>query len=272
MSSVAVLSRISEQIKALESEIEANAGKRGNPQRRAQLETLNKKSYTARFFHSRVQENLASQNLPNPRSSSKPEHTRERIAAASKRDVYRDSWGALTCPRDVEDLLREVKITHPLLAKFAAWKNANEVKRRAVDFGILDEAGIVDTGSSRRRSRWASVNHSIYSYSANGKLAVIQQRECESDGKYTNLKIRYFVTDGENAIELQNGKKQSVKRAAAADAAPDSPLRALRSILPEDWQALVDDKPVKFPAFGGEIKSPTVDKRMRCRSNRLSNI
>jgi hypothetical protein len=250
-----VTDRINAQIAALKNEIDANHGKRGNAERRTQLEALYAKHSRIIGYSEQVRKNLNSQNLPDPRSEYKIERSRKLIDTSAASEIVRAYYSELTlkhpptfdyCYSSEIERCVMTMTTHPALRKFAAWREANDVLQRAIEFGLLDEAGIVDTGSSRRRSRWEAVNHDIYSYTHDGKLIVVQQRESESDGRYTNVKIRYFVTDGERAIEIVNGKKQIIKRAATADAAPDSPLRALRSILPAEWQELIDGTPVKL--------------------------
>jgi len=247
--------RIKSQIDALKNEIEANHGKRGNAERRAQLEALYTKRSQILNYHETAQRNINSENLTGPRSGYQIERQIDIINAAAKCEIVRGYYSELALRKpttfdymyssEIERCLMSMT-THPQLSQFAAWRDAHDMLRRAIDFGLLDEAGIEDTGSSRRRSRWQAVNHDIYGYTHDGKLIVVQQRESESDGRYTNVKIRYFVTDGETAIEIVNGRKQIIKRAAKSDPAPDSPLRALRDNLPLTWQEMIDETPVKL--------------------------
>lgn len=256
-----ILDRIDEQIASLKHDIELNHGKRGNAERRAQLDALVAKRWTAFSHTSDAHKKINGQNLDGPRSDHSIERKRALINAVAQCNIVRGSYSELDVSNPHTDehyysseIAQVMTLTtHPALRQFAAWREANDVLQRAVDFGLLDEAGIEDAGSSRRRNRWQAVNHDIYSYTHDGKLICVQQRESESDGRYTNVKIRYFVTDGETAVEILNGRKQIVKRAAKADPAPDSPLRALRNDLPAEWQELIDPAPVKFAAVKIEL-------------------
>lgn len=251
----AVHDRINEQIAALKNEIELNHGKRGNTERRTQLEALYTKCSQIINYHLNAQINIHSNDLPAPRDDYQIKSKRDLIDTCAKSEIVRAYYSELTLKRaptfdyiyssEIERCVMTMT-THPRLRKFAAWREAHEVIQRAIDFGLLDAAGIEDTGSSRRRSRWSAINHDIYGYSHDGKLVCVQQRESESDGRYTNVKIRYFVTDGETAVEILNGRKQIIKRAAKSDQAPDSPLRALRDSLPLTWQEMIDQTPVKM--------------------------
>ena len=247
--------RINERIAELENEIELNHGKRGNAERRTQLEALYTKRNQIGTYHEHAQRNIHSRDLPDPRDDYQIKRHLELIDTCSKCEIVRGYYSELTLKHaptfdyiyssEIERGLMSMT-THPQLSKFSAWREAHDVLQRAIEFGLLDEAGIEDTGSSRRRSRWEAVNHDIYGYTHDGKLIVAQQRESESDGRYTNVKIRYFVTDGETAVEIHNGRKQIIKRAAKSDEVPDSPLRALRNDLPLTWQELIDETPVKL--------------------------
>jgi len=272
-----------DQYETLKREIEENHGKRGNAERRQKLEALRERMQQIDSYRKTLREKLNSANLPDPRDQSHVKFVRESIDRAATaevgRGVYAEITVKVTTPSPMygeygTGVVATIKkfLTHPRLKRFAAWRNAWTVIGRAVDFGILDEARFDSDRISSRRSSWESVNHDLYAYSQDGKLVLVQQRECENDGKYTNIKIRYFVTDGERAIELPNGKKQIVKRAAASDPSFDSPLRAVRSMLSEDWQAMIDATPVKFAAFGGTIKYSTGFKLLEQREGKLFSL
>lgn len=255
---------IAERIAEIEQLIELNRGKRGNTERRVQLNQLYVRKNMLGDYRANLREKMNSQNYANDaRDNYHPAQVRHDIkliamyagitrggygkleinySIPTRPDCYQRGLTGYNTPSQIIDRYP----THPRLAKFAAWNNAWVVIKRANEFGILEDAGITDLGGSHSRRQWSAINHDLYAYNADGRLVIVQQRESASDGKYRTLKIRYFVTDGETAIELQNGKKQLVKRAASANPTPDSPLRALRDILPDDWQAMVSDTPVKF--------------------------
>ena len=128
------------------------------------------------------------------------------------------------------------------------WEDATAVVARAVRCGVLERAGIGDAGGSKRSPRWAAVNHDIYGIAASGRLVVVQERHASNNKYGTSVQISYYVTDGDTGVEIQNGTKSLVKRAAKADPAPDSPLRALRHLLPDEWQEMVSTSPVSYPA------------------------
>jgi hypothetical protein len=124
---------------------------------------------------------------------------------------------------------------------------AGEILRRAIEFGLLHKQGIHDTGSSRRRNRWAACNHDIYGVSGDGRLILIQERHSESDGRYTSVKKDYYITDGESAWPVPQAKKGLVKRAANAQPLLlDAPLRVFRASLPDEWQDLIDPQCLKL--------------------------
>src|SRR3990167_3681262 len=128
------------------------------------------------------------------------------------------------------------------------WEDANTVVSRAVRCGVLERAGIGDAGGSKRSPRWAAVNHDIYGIAASGRLVLVQDPHASNNKYGPQVQISYYVTDGDLGVEIQNGTKSLVKRAAKADPAPDSPLRALRHLLPDDWQKMVNTHPVSYPS------------------------
>lgn len=83
-----------------------------------------------------------------------------------------------------------------------------------------------------------SIDLYAFSPTIGPKLVLVQVRRVYRWARkhYLNVKLRYLVTDGENAIEVPSFY---IKRAARVDPDVDSPLRAVKSKLPEDWQLLI---------------------------------
>jgi hypothetical protein len=225
----------------LKAEIAANARKRGNADRRVEYAALMEK--IERW--DRIRAAIRAKSLfhvRGPRLDSQIAYSRESIrryaTATLVRGEYNELLLATGTKRTARPIVAERVIGHPALATvrevFAAWRLVDRCAKMPARGADWDKKG-----------RGVAINHDLYGFVPG--LALVQVRRFERD-KYTNVTLRYFVTDGVDAIEIGNGKKSVIKRAAALYPSPSGPLRALRAALPGHWQALIDGDAPKFPA------------------------
>jgi hypothetical protein len=229
----------------LKEEIEANERKRGNAERRVEYAALMER--IDRW--GRVRASIRAKSLfhvSGPRPDSQITYSRDSIARYSSALLIRGEYNELLVQtlykhdsrRTPRPIIPAHALHHPKLATvrdvLAAWR-------------LVDRCDELPTPGARwdKKGRGVAVNHDLYGFVPG--LALVQVRRFERD-KYTNVTLRYFVTDGVDAIEISNGKKSLIKRAASLDPAPASPLRALRNQLPPNWQSLIDGDAPKFPA------------------------
>lgn len=239
----------------LNSQIEAMAGKKGVGSLRQELEAIKTRLASLDMRRHQMKMNVNGQNAVG-RSSRHIEDTRrtlERLAiceirrggydelvfrAGNDRRSYWNSWDSKR-----EESLSKLHPTHPNALPFAAWNQAWRTLNAAIDDGVIPEKD----AAFDKKGRGTATNHDMYSYSHDGTLILVQVRHAEVSKYGTNVKIQYYVTDGDDCIEIVKGKG-NIKRAAQTDPSPDSPLRFLRSQLKAEWQVKLSENPVRLTA------------------------
>jgi hypothetical protein len=180
------------------------------------------------------------------RSASRVEMTREQITAAAASQIERGAYAELQLTLPATTWYRSIAFPqrfwgHPALAHLQPYWQAWDIVNTCPDIPASE-------CEFDRKGRGYAVNIDIYGYNVDGSLALVQVRRTEIQ-KYRNTTVRYYVTDGATAVEITNGKKALIKKAAQADPRPDSPLRCVRSLLPAAWQARIADEPIKFLSY-----------------------
>lgn len=232
----------------LKSLIESMAGRKGVGQLRTELEGINARLAQLDARRNQMKANVNSQNVkPGYRN---PDYTRLNLARLEQAIIKRGSYDELifshpdsyTCSSVVEGYATSYP-THPNARPFAAWLQAKRTLAGAIKDGVIEDTD----ADFDKKGRGTATNHDLYSYSHDGTLILVQVRHATVSKYGTNVKIQYFVTDGDDAIEIEKGKA-NIKKAAKADPSPDSPLRFLRNQLKAEWRNKIDEKPVKLQA------------------------
>lgn len=233
----------------LKSQIESMAGRKGVGQLRAELESINERLAQLDARRQEMKRNVNSQNAVG-RSKSHIQAQRQSFDDLKACRIVRGFYNELTfsAPRDVwngrlAELLSKQHPTHPNALPFAAWNQAHRTLQAAIDDGVIPE----QDAEFDKKGRGTATNHDMYGYSQDGALILVQVRQGVVSKYGTNVKIQYFVTDGDDCIEIVKGKA-NIKKAAQSDPSPDSPLRFLRSQLKAEWQVKLSENPVKFTA------------------------
>lgn len=234
--------------------IEGMAGKKGLNALRVELEGINTRLAQLDARRRQMKANVNSQNVAG-RSKGFVEDTRKRLDELKTAQIIRFSYDELGfCWRDeygqrsncYGKMLESTAArypTHPNARPFAAWNRANATLRAAIDDGVIEHTD----ADFDKKGRGTATNHDLYSYSADGTLILVQIRHATVTKYGTSVKIQYFVTDGDDSIEIEKGKA-NIKKAAQADPSPDSPLRFLRNQLKAEWRNKIDENPVKLAA------------------------
>lgn len=234
----------------LTHEIANQFRQRGVTALRRRLSDLNQRLAQLDYARRRMKVNIDSQNA-HGRADWHVEDVRGMLAALKQCDIQRGWHEELTfhCRQlnvfyvnAIEEAARQYP-THPNARPFAAWNRANATLRSAIEDGVIERAG----AHFDKRGRGGAINHDLYAYSADGTLILVQVRHATVTKYGTSVKIQYFVTDGDDAVEIVKGKA-NIKKAAQADPAPDSPLRFVRPQLKSEWRNKLDETPVKLPA------------------------
>lgn len=234
----------------LNSQIEAMAGKKGVSTLRQELEALNTRLSALDMRRNQIKRNIHSQDASG-RSEYHVNDMRGILNDLTKSSVQRGYYNELLfhCsgnnrhyPRMNEAAAARYP-THPNARRFAGWTQANATLRAAIADGVIEN---VDADFDKK-GRGTATNHDLYSYTADGTLILVQVRHAIVSKWGTSVKIQYFVTDGDDAIEITKGKA-NIKKAAQSDPAPDSPLRFLRPQLKAEWRLKIDETPVKLAA------------------------
>lgn len=230
----------------LKSQIEAMAGKKGVGQLRQELEMVNARLAQLDLRRQQMKANINSQN-----ASGRGGVNATRIALQSLADakigrgyydelVFRHSSAMATW---YEAQVMQRCPTHPNIKRFSGWMQAKRTLQSAIKDGVIEAAD----ADFDKKGRGTATNHDLYAYSHDGTLILVQVRHATVSKYGTSVKIQYFITDGDDAIEIEKGKS-NIKKAAQADPAPDSPLRFLRNQLKAEWRNKIDEKPVKLQA------------------------
>lgn len=233
----------------LKAQIVSMAGRKGVGQLRSELETIiiRLASFDAR--RCQMKANINSQNASG-RSESHVWQVNETLKDFANARVGRGYYDELVFrlssvyvnSRYAMSIANRCA-THPNIKPFAGYMQALDTLAGAIADGVIEAAD----ASFDKKGRGTATNHDLYSYSHDGTLILVQVRHAEVTKYGTSVKIQYFVTDGDDAIEIVKGKS-NIKKAAQADPSPDSPLRFVRSQLKAEWRNKIDEKPVKLPA------------------------
>lgn len=232
----------------LKVQIEAMAGKKGIGALREELEAIKSRLSGLDARRRQMKANVNSQNAT---GRSDAEYTRQRLEKLTtctiKRGYYDELVFRSTSPAydgyGHLDTIAARYPTHPNARPFAGWTQANATLKAAIADGVIDAAD----ADFDKKGRGTATNHDLYSYSHDGTLILVQVRHATVNKYGTSVKIQYFVTDGDDAIEIEKGKA-NIKKAAQADPAIDSPLRFLRNQLKAEWRNKIDETPVKLAA------------------------
>lgn len=229
----------------LKSQIESMTGKKGVGQLRSELEAINTRLAQLDARRQQMKDNVNSKNFkPGYRN---PDYTRRGLDDLAKATIKRGYYDELlfSCPGAYQAHAIEGYATsyptHPNARPFAAWNQAKRTLRAAIEDGVIDGPD----SEFDKKGRGTATNHDLYSYSHDGTLILVQVRHATVSKYGTSVKIQYFVTDGDDSIEIVKGKS-NIKKAAQADPSPDSPLRFLRSQVKAEWRNKIDEKPVKL--------------------------
>ncbi len=237
----------------LKAEIETMAGRKGISALRSELEQINARLRALDARRVQMKNNVNSQNA-SKRSEYHVEQMRATLDALAKSTIKRGIYQELIAkfsdysPQYYMSGAMPLAIarkcpTHPNVRPFAGYLQALNTLAAAVADGVIEHTD----AEFDKKGRGTATNHDLYSYSHDGTLILVQVRHAEVTKYGTNVRIQYFVTDGDDAIEIEKGKA-NIKKAAQADPSPDSPLRFLRNQLKAEWRAKLDEKPVKLLA------------------------
>lgn len=235
----------------LKVEIEAMAGRKGVSALRNELEQINERLAALDARRRQMKANVNSQNASG-RSEYLVERTRTALDNLAKATVNRGYYDELVfkVPENAYWMGANVSLsiakrtrTHPNIRPFSGYLQALDTLAGAIADGVIEDTD----ASFDRKGRGSATNHDLYSYSSDGTLILVQVRHAKVTKYGTSVKIQYFVTDGDDAVEIVKGKS-NIKKAAQADPSPDSPLRFLRNQLKAEWRNKIDEKPVKLAA------------------------
>lgn len=234
----------------LTSQIALMAGKKGVGALKAELETLNETLLGYTLRREAMKRNINSQNAK-VRDGFQKQRTEKALQDLSHCCIGRGWYDELLFsakPSEIWNLgqceyVAKCCPTHPNALPFAAWNQAKATLSAAVHDGVIPE----QDADFDRKGRGSATNHDLYSYTSDGTLILVQVRHATVTKYGTNVKVQYFVTDGDDCIEIVKGKA-NIKKAAQADNSPDSPLRFVRSSLKAEWQTKINESPVKLQA------------------------
>lgn len=233
----------------LKAEVEKMAGRKGVAAMRTELDTLNARLTELDFRRRQMKANVNRDNAT-PRQTYQVENTRRQLEILAQASIKRGYYQELAFatpdrwyPNTLLEHLAAKCPTHPNARPFTAWTRANVTLKAAIADGVIESAH----ADFDEKHRGTATNHDMYSYSADGTLILVQVRHAEATKYGTNVRVQYFVTDGDDAVEIVKGKA-NIKKAAQADPSPDSPLRYLRAQLKAEWRAKIDEQPVKLAA------------------------
>ena len=232
----------------LTKQISDMAGKKGVSALRAELETVNARLKELAAYRLRLKANINSGNAVVRYDRESTRRVLQMLAGCEiKRGTFEELFFGRVQPYWASGFGQTCELfraaadhpTHPNAKPFAPWVQAN----RTVEAGLIAE----HSAEFDRKRYGEAVNVDIYGHNADGTLVLVQVRPADVGKFGTSTKKNYFVTDGSEAVEIIKGKG-NIKKAAALDPAPDSPLRYVSPQLKAEWQARIDATPFKFPA------------------------
>lgn len=228
----------------LKKQVELMTGKKGVAQLRIELEEVNTRLARLDDRRRQMKANVNSQNA---RGRYYAEATRRALESLAEAKITRGEYDELVYQNGglVASVHESIVLydcpTHPNARPFAAWMQAKRTLSTAVEDGVIEDTD----ADFDKEGRGTATNHALYSYSHDGTLILVQVRHATVSKYGTNVKIQYFVTDGDDAIEIEKGKS-NIKKAAQADPSPDSPLRFMRNQLKAEWRNKISETPVKL--------------------------
>lgn len=122
--------------------------------------------------------------------------------------------------------------THPALRDLAAPLTLLERAKRVLpqEYGRFDHKG-----------RGSALNIDLYGAGWGLVLVQVRKTKRQSAKGFLSVSKEYVLTDGCDTLEVPATR---IKRAAAQDPSPDSPLRALKPVLPPEWAERIDADPL----------------------------
>lgn len=223
-------SKIAALIARVEAKATALAGRPGVTAARAKLARIR----AAADNHNR-------QLAGNPRIARPTRHAERRRAEieqlATTATFVRGQYGEILYSARIPHDLRG----HPSLRTLAAPAIALEHAMRA---GILPE----EFSDFDRKGRGSCLSVDVYGYGYGLLLVQVRRTSRRSANGYLKVAKEYVLTDGCESIEVPPAR---IKRAAKQDATIDSPIRALKPVLPAEWQARIDAPALKLAGAPG---------------------
>lgn len=172
------------------------------------------------------------------READHPEWVRSQIKQLSQQQWTRGEYRYLVGVR-VPQHLR----THPALRELAA---PLALRERAIAAKLLP----AEYCRFDHKGRGSQVSVDLYGYGFDLLLVQVRTSERRSASGHLSVSKQYRLTDGCIVIDVPPAR---IKRAAAQDPAIDSPIRALKPILPPEWAARIDADPLKLTAPQGSL-------------------
>lgn len=123
--------------------------------------------------------------------------------------------------------------THPALRDLAAPLTLFERAKRAV---LPQEYSRFD-----RKGRGSALNIDLYGIGWGLVLVQVRKTKRQSAKGFLSVQKDYILTDGCDTLDVPATR---IKRAAAQDPCPDSPLRALKPVLPPEWAERIEANPL----------------------------
>lgn len=229
---------ILEKIASLTAEVEENRGKRGNPERRAELAVLSSELMRKDKIRAEIRAKSYF-TTRGGRSELQASSVRAIIEIAARINIKRGFFAEIEIPFQIERV-REYK-NHPSLKRFKPLFMALET-----EIHLPEKRAEFDA-----KGRGYAVNRDLYGFTADGKCAIWQVRTWNK--KYThgfaNTSREYWVATEHEAHLLPQEAAAVVRKAAAAENAEfDAPLVAVRDFLPAGVQQHIEKRTVKFAA------------------------
>lgn len=94
-----------------------------------------------------------------------------------------------------------------------------------------------------RKGRGSTLSLDLYGFGWGLLLVQVRTTRRETANGFLAVRKDYLLTDGCTTVDVPPHR---IKRAAAQDESPDSPIRALKPVLPAEWAARIDADPLKL--------------------------
>jgi len=169
--------------------------------------------------------------LHDSRTVNKPERVRAEIKWLATQKWQRGAYAEATSV-SVPRRLRN----HPALRELAAPLVMLDL---AITTGLIKK----EFSDFNKHGTGKKVSVNVYGYGYNLLLVQIRTSSRYTKNGYLSVKIDYMMTDGCTSIKVPHSR---IKRAVAQDPALDSPIRALKPVLPTEWAARIDSDAMKL--------------------------